>query len=92
MLNVFLSDFQGKEKFSCKAKEMKCKHEITLPDGEECVTLDGWLFDGIGVGQVRFKETGRICRDKPAGEPQPRTGHTDGPREDTSSAKSESWD
>lgn len=77
MLNVFLSDFQGVGKrFSCTAKEMKCKHDITLPDGEECVTLDGWLFDVIGVGQVQFKGTGRICDNKAAGEAQPRTGHT----------------
>lgn len=31
------------------------------PDANNCVTLDGILFDEIGVGQVLFNKIERIC-------------------------------
>lgn len=39
-----------------------CKHGIDFPEEvEECVTLDGTLFDGGEVGQVSFTKTARVC-------------------------------
>lgn len=39
-----------------------CKHDVDFPEGaEECVTLDGILFDGLKVGQVLFRKSGRVC-------------------------------
>ncbi|XP_068606831.1 interferon gamma receptor 1 [Brachionichthys hirsutus] len=47
------------EDFDCSVKEENCKHDMTfLP---ECITLSGMLSDEIGVGQVLFRETDRIC-------------------------------
>lgn len=57
-----MSDFQGEHRFTCSAGQETCKHDISFPDGaDECVTLDGILFDGIRVGQVLFRKSGRVC-------------------------------
>ncbi|XP_037620472.1 interferon gamma receptor 1 [Sebastes umbrosus] len=53
---------------SCSAQQENCKSDIVLPDNKEkCVRLKGLLFAGNGVGQVQFRETGRICASKYTG-------------------------
>lgn len=52
-----VGDFDG----SCTAQQDDCKHNIMFPEGvEKCVTLKGSF-----VGDVVFRETGRICLSVP---------------------------
>lgn len=55
-------DFQGDRRFSCSVDQETCKNNVDFPEGEEeCVTLDGTLFDGLQVGQVLFRKSRRVC-------------------------------
>lgn len=57
-----MSDFQGENRSTCSVGQETCKHDVNFTDGEEeCVTLDGILFDGLQVGQVLFRKSGRVC-------------------------------
>lgn len=70
LTGVVTCDSQGRQRFTCTAVERHCRGEVAFPDGaEECVTLDGRLFDGNGIGQVLFRKTDRVCT-SPTGEPR----------------------
>lgn len=57
-----MSDFQGDYRFYCSVGQKTCKHDVDFPEGvEECITLDGTLFDGLPVGQVLFRKSPRVC-------------------------------
>lgn len=57
-----MSDFQGDHRFSCPASQKTCKHDVDFPEGaEECVKLDGTLFDGPRVGHVLIRTSARVC-------------------------------
>ncbi|XP_068177298.1 interferon gamma receptor 1 [Antennarius striatus] len=58
-LRFSVSTDGGDEDFGCALNEENCKHDITYPS--ECITLSGMLLDRIGVGQVLFRKTGRVC-------------------------------
>nr|XP_046231408.1 interferon gamma receptor 1 [Scatophagus argus] len=51
----------GEKEFCCKVTEENCRRDVVLPEGVNCVTLGGTLFDSIGVGQVLFRQTEKIC-------------------------------
>ncbi|XP_070840940.1 interferon gamma receptor 1 [Chaetodon trifascialis] len=60
----------GETNCDCTAKDENCRCAISLLEGvEPCVTLKGTLFDGIGVGQMMFRQTDRFC-DSNTAEPQ----------------------
>ncbi|TWW59059.1 interferon gamma receptor 1 [Takifugu flavidus] len=60
--SVTVNSHTGQEDFSCSVKEETCKNDFVIPlDANNCVTLDGILFDRIRVGQVLFKKTESIC-------------------------------
>lgn len=57
-----MSDFQEEPEFSCSVGQKTCKHDLDFPKGaEECVTLEGTLFDMSRVGQVSFRKSARVC-------------------------------
>ncbi|XP_047434497.1 interferon gamma receptor 1-like [Mugil cephalus] len=47
---------------TCNDEEDICKLDVTFPEGsKKCVKLRGWLKDRLGVGEIVFRETDRIC-------------------------------
>lgn len=52
---------QGSFKASCSTEET-CNCDVSFHEGaEKCVTLRGMLFFGIGVKQMEFRKTPKIC-------------------------------
>lgn len=57
-----MSDFQEHHRFTCPVGQKTCKCDVNFTEGaEECVTLEGTLFDGARVGQVLFRKSARVC-------------------------------
>lgn len=54
---------QANSNFDCSETEDTCRHEVKFPEAAKdfCVTLDGFLFAGDKIGQIRFKTSDRIC-------------------------------
>ncbi|XP_041789472.1 interferon gamma receptor 1 isoform X2 [Chelmon rostratus] len=64
----YVSSKHGDVANDCTVKEENCRCDISFPEGvDKCVSLRGMLFDGIGVNQVMFRQTGDICESNEAG-------------------------
>ncbi|XP_030591924.1 interferon gamma receptor 1 [Archocentrus centrarchus] len=60
-LDFKVSTTQGSFKGSC-SKEETCKCDVSFHEGaEKCVTLTGMMFFRIGVEQMEFRKTPKIC-------------------------------
>ncbi|XP_070684428.1 interferon gamma receptor 1 [Pempheris klunzingeri] len=49
----------------CSVNQENCELNVSFPDGaERCFNLSGGLYDSNGVGEMMFRDTGRICPTK----------------------------